>query len=134
MHDDCLSLQGQWQTLQQQEAQDVQRAAEIQAQFDTALQASIFADRDAFVAALLDEETFNRLEQLKQSLEGQRQQAQTLLNQAQQALATHQQQLPTGWISRSPCNIFTTRWRNSPSSYGEHHSSGRNSPAAQAGW
>ncbi|HAT7998243.1 TPA: exonuclease subunit SbcC [Citrobacter braakii] len=96
VHDDCLSLQGQWQTLQQQETQEVQRAAEIQAQFDTALQASIFADRDAFVAALLDEETFNRLEQLKQSLESQRQQAQTLLNQAQQALATHQQQLPTG--------------------------------------
>ena len=65
VHDDCLSLQGQWQTLQQQEAQDVQRAAEIQAQFDAALQASIFADRDAFIAALLDEETFNRPEQLK---------------------------------------------------------------------
>ncbi|MGK3373868.1 SbcC/MukB-like Walker B domain-containing protein, partial [Citrobacter youngae] len=80
---------------QQQEAQDVQRAAEIQAQFDAALQASIFADRDAFIAALLDEETFNRLEQLKQSLEGQRQQAQTLVNQAQQALAAHQQQQPT---------------------------------------
>ena len=77
VHDDCLSLQGQWQTLQQQEAQDVQRAAEIQAQFDAALQASIFADRDAFIAALLDEETFNRLEQLKQ------------------ALAAHQQQQPT---------------------------------------
>lgn len=96
VHDDCLSLQGQWQTLQQQEAQDVQRAAEIQAQFDAALQASIFADRDAFVAALLDEETFSRLEQLKQSLENQQQQAQTLLNQAQQALASHHQQLPTG--------------------------------------
>ena len=95
VHDDCLSLQGQWQSLQQQEAQDVQRAAEIQAQFDAALQASIFADRDAFIAALLDEETFNRLEQLKQSLEGQRQQAQTLVNQAQQALAAHQQQQPT---------------------------------------
>lgn len=96
VHDDCLSLQGQWQTLQQQEAQDVQHAAEIQAQFDAALQASIFDNRDAFIAALLDEETFNRLEQLKQSLEVQQQQAQTLLNQAQQALATHQQQQPTG--------------------------------------
>ena len=96
VHDDCLSLQGQWQTLQQQEAQDLQRAAEIQAQFDAALQASIFADREAFVAALLDEETFSRLEQLTQSLEKQQQQAQTLLNQAQQALASHHQQLPTG--------------------------------------
>ncbi|KLV73950.1 exonuclease subunit SbcC [Citrobacter sp. MGH110] len=96
VHDDCLSLQGQWQTLQQQEAQDVQRAADIQAQFDAALQASIFDNRDAFIAALLDEETFNRLELLKQSLENQQQQAQTLLNQAQQALVTHQQQQPTG--------------------------------------
>lgn len=117
VHDDCLSLQGQWQTLQQQEAQDAQRAAEIQAQFDAALQASIFDNRDAFIAALLDEETFNRLEQLKQSLENQQQQAQTLLNQAQQALATHQQQQLTGWISRSRHNIFATRWRSSPSSY-----------------
>ncbi|EIS7448306.1 exonuclease subunit SbcC [Citrobacter youngae] len=96
VHDDCLSLQGQWQSLQQQEAQEAQRAAEIQAQFDSALQASIFADRDTFLAALLDEEAFNHLEQLKQSLEGQLQQAQTLLNQAQQALATHQQQPPAG--------------------------------------
>ncbi|CAM6905827.1 exonuclease subunit SbcC [Citrobacter portucalensis] len=96
VHDDCLSLQGQWQTLQQQEAQDVQRAADIQAQFDAALQASIFDNRDAFIAALLDEETFNRLELLKQSLEVQQQQAQTLLNQAQQALVTHQQQQPAG--------------------------------------
>ena len=96
VHDDCLSLQGQWQTLQLQEGQDVQHAAEIQAQFDAALQASIFDNRDAFIAALLDEETFNRLEQLKQSLEVQQQQAQTLLNQAQQALVTHQQQQPTG--------------------------------------
>ncbi|MGY9371776.1 exonuclease subunit SbcC [Citrobacter pasteurii] len=96
VHDNCLSLQGQWQSLQQQEAQEAQRAAEIQAQFDAALQASVFDDRDAFLAALLDEEAFNHLEQLKQSLEGQLQQVQTLLNQAQQALATHQQQPPAG--------------------------------------
>ncbi|EPB2250701.1 exonuclease subunit SbcC [Citrobacter sp. FDAARGOS_156] len=96
VHDDCLSLQGQWQSLQQQEAQEAQRTAEIQAQFDSALQASVFDDRDTFLAALLDEEAFNHLEQLKQSLEGQLQQAQTLLNQAQQALATHQQQPPAG--------------------------------------
>ncbi|UTD20066.1 exonuclease subunit SbcC [Citrobacter sp. SX206] len=95
VHDDCLSLQGQWQSLQQQEAQEAQRAAEIQAQFDSALQASVFDDRDTFLAALLDEEAFNHLEQLKQSLEGQLQQAQTLVNQAQQALAAHQQQQPT---------------------------------------
>ncbi|QBX80979.1 exonuclease subunit SbcC [Citrobacter tructae] len=92
VHDECLSLQSQWQTLQQQEAQEVQRAAEIQAQFDAALQTSIFDDRDAFLAALLDEETFNRLEQLKQSLESQQQQAKTLLSQSTQTLTAHQQQ------------------------------------------
>ncbi|MEG1712783.1 MAG: exonuclease subunit SbcC [Citrobacter sp.] len=94
VHDECLSLQSQWQTLQQQEAQEVQRAAEIQAQFDAALQTSIFDDRDAFLAALLDEETFNRLEQLKQSLESQQQQAKTLLSQSTQTLTAHQQQRP----------------------------------------
>lgn len=96
VHDDCLSLQGQWQTLQQQQAQEVQRAAEIQAQFDAALQVSIFENRDAFLAALLDEQAFNHLEQLKQSLESQLQQAQTLLDQSTQALTSHQQQLPAG--------------------------------------
>lgn len=94
IHDDCLALQSQWQTLQQQEAQEAQREAEIQAQFAAALQASVFDHRDAFLAALLDEETCSRLEQLKQSLEGQLQQAQTLFNQSTQALATHQQQPP----------------------------------------
>ncbi|POT58445.1 exonuclease subunit SbcC [Citrobacter amalonaticus] len=96
VHDECLSLQSQRQTLQQQGVQEKARAAEMQAQFDTALQASVFADRDAFLAALLDDAAVTRLEQLKQSLENQLQQAQALASQSAQALAAHQQQPPAG--------------------------------------
>ena len=94
VHDECVSLQSQLQTLQQQEQQETQRAADAQAQFDAALQHSLFADQTAFLAALLDDEAVTRLEQLKQSLENQLQQAQTLAAQSAQALAAHQQQPP----------------------------------------
>ncbi|MFA9593153.1 exonuclease subunit SbcC [Citrobacter telavivensis] len=96
VHDECVSLHSQLQTLQQQEQQETQRAADAQAQFDTALAHSLFADRAAFLAALLDDEAIARLEQLKQSLENQLQQAQTLAAQSAQALAAHQQQPPAG--------------------------------------
>lgn len=96
VHDECVSLHSQLQTLQQQEKQETQRAADAQAQFDTALEHSLFADRAAFLAALLDDEAVTRLEQLKQSLENQLQQAQTLATQSAQALAAHQQQPPEG--------------------------------------
>ncbi|QRG78195.1 exonuclease subunit SbcC [Citrobacter sp. R56] len=94
VHDECVSLQSQWQTLQQQEAQETQRAADAQTHFNTALQASVFDDQAAFLAALLDDETVNRLEQLRQSLENHLQQAQTLAAQAVHTLAGHQQQPP----------------------------------------
>lgn len=126
VHDECLSLQAQWQTLQQQEALETQRAADMQAQFDTALQASIFRDRDAFLAALLDEETFNRLEQLKQSRESQLQQAQTLLTQSTQALEMHQQQPPadadltlTAEHLRETLAQLTQQLRNNATQQGE---------------
>ncbi|EGT4254660.1 exonuclease subunit SbcC [Citrobacter amalonaticus] len=96
VHDECLSLMSQLQTLQQQEQQETQRAADAQAQFDAALAQSRFVDQAAFLAALLDDEAITRLEQLKQSLENQLQQAQTLAAQSAQALATHQQQPPAG--------------------------------------
>ena len=96
VHDECVSLHSQLQTLQQQEKQETQRAADAQAQFDAALEHSIFADQAAFLAALLDDEAVTRLEQLKQSLENQVQQAQTLAAQSAQALAAHQQQPPAG--------------------------------------
>ena len=96
VHDECVSLHSQLQTLQQQEKQETQRAADAQAQFDAALEHSIFADQAAFLAALLDDEAVTRLEQRKQSLENQVQQAQTLAAQSEQALAAHQQQPPAG--------------------------------------
>ncbi len=96
VHDECVSLHSQLQTLQQQEKQETQRAADAQAQFDAALEHSIFADQAAFLAALLDDEAVTRLEQRKQSLENQVQQAQTLAAQSAQALAAHQQQPPAG--------------------------------------
>ncbi|HGW5507122.1 TPA: exonuclease subunit SbcC [Citrobacter koseri] len=96
VHDDCVSLQSQWQTLQQQEAQEMQRIAQAQAHFDAALKASVFDDRAAFLAALLDDEAIARLEQHRQALENQLQQAQALAAQANQALAEHQQHPPEG--------------------------------------
>lgn len=72
------------------------KSAKCPAQFDAALQASIFADQQAFLAALMDEQTLAQLEQLKQNLENQRRQAQTLATQAAEALAQHQQHQPDG--------------------------------------
>jgi hypothetical protein len=51
------------------------RLDQSQAQFTSALAASRFSDREAFLAALLDDETAQRLTQLKQTLEQQLQQA-----------------------------------------------------------
>ncbi len=62
-------------TLQQQESLESERLQHATAQFATALAASCFADREAFLAALLDEETIRHLEQRKQTLESQLQQA-----------------------------------------------------------
>ncbi len=61
-HDECVSLQSQLQTLQQQATQEQQRAAEAIAHFDAALKNSPFASQTAFLAALLDEETVTHLE------------------------------------------------------------------------
>ncbi|WP_105288750.1 exonuclease subunit SbcC [Escherichia sp. MOD1-EC5948] len=96
IHEQCLALQSQQQTLQQQEVLAAQSLQNVQAQFDAALQASIFADQQAFLAALMDEQTLAQLEQLKQNLENQRRQAQTLATQAAEALAQHQQHQPDG--------------------------------------
>lgn len=95
-HDECVSLQSQLQTLQQQATQEQQRAAEAIAHFDAALKNSPFASQTAFLAALLDEETVTRLEKQQQTLESQLQQAKALSAQSAQALADHQQQPPTG--------------------------------------
>lgn len=94
VHHDCVSLESQRQTLQQQETQSRERLLLAQKAFDDALAASPFADQPAFLAALLDDETRQTLEQLKQQLESQFTQQQALAAQAQTTLAAHQQQRP----------------------------------------
>lgn len=66
VHEQCLALHSQQQTLQQQDV----------------------------LAALMDEQTLTQLEQLKQNLENQRRQAQTLVTQTAETLAQHQQHRP----------------------------------------
>lgn len=108
-HDECVSLQSQLQTLQQQATQEQQRAAEATAHFDTALKKSPFTSQPAFLAALLDEETVTRLEKQQQALESQLQQANTLGAQAAQALADHQQQPPAGLDPTCPAEQLSQR-------------------------
>lgn len=94
LHHDCVSLQSQWQTLQQQESQARERLTLAQKEFDAALEGSQFASQNAFLAALLDDDTRQKLEQLKQQLENQLQQQQALASQAQNERVQHQQQRP----------------------------------------
>ncbi|MBB1200468.1 exonuclease subunit SbcC [Enterobacteriaceae bacterium 89] len=94
LHHDCVALQSQWQTLQQQKAQAEKTCEAASTEFESALAASQFTDRQAFQAALLDEQTRQNLEQLKQRLESQLQQQQALAAQARTTLAAHRQQRP----------------------------------------
>lgn len=95
VHNMCLSLTAEWQTLLQQQSRENARLEEAGKTFDNALAASRFSDRQAFLSALLDNAERTRLEQLKQALETQLQQCRTLHTQAQEALAHHQSQRPT---------------------------------------
>ncbi|MDN2487833.1 exonuclease subunit SbcC [Kosakonia sacchari] len=94
VHDACLALQSQWQTLHQQLAQEEQTAAALEQQFTDALGNSIFADHQAFLDALLTEPERQRLEQLRQKLDSECQQKQAVANSAEQALNAHQAQPP----------------------------------------
>ena len=94
IHTECVSLHSQLATLQQQLRLESERLQHAQAQFAAALAASVFSDREAFLAALLDDATLQRLEQLKQTLENQIQQATALLEQAGQRLNEHMAQRP----------------------------------------
>ena len=96
IHDECVSLQSQLATLQQQENLESERLQHSTTQFSTALAESCFADREAFLAALLDEETIHRLEQQKQTLENLLQQATALSGQAHQQLQAHHALRPEG--------------------------------------
>ncbi|MFX4314537.1 exonuclease subunit SbcC, partial [Enterobacter sp. 63] len=103
IHNECVSLQSQLATLQQQEGLESERMQQSQAQFAAALTASTFADQEAFLAALLDNDTLLRLEQRKQTLENQNQQATALFGQANQQLQGHLQLRPEG----ADCDVPT---------------------------
>ncbi|TDT60751.1 exonuclease SbcC [Enterobacter sp. AG5470] len=96
VHNDCISLHSQWQTLQRQLAQQSENEKTLENQFSDALKNSVFADQQAFLAALLDEGERQRLEQLRQQLERDCQQKQALAASAEQAVAAHQAQRPAG--------------------------------------
>ena len=102
VHDECVSLQSQLTAHQQQEKLEQERLLQSQAQFTAALSASCFADRDAFLAALLDDDAIRRLEQLKQLLESQIQQAAALSGQANQQLHSHLALRPEGLNADAP--------------------------------
>ncbi|WP_150182857.1 exonuclease subunit SbcC [Enterobacter asburiae] len=102
VYDECVSLQSQLSAQQQQEKLEQERLQQSQTQFTTALAASCFADRDAFLAALLDDDAIRRLEQLKQSLESQIQQAAALSGQANQQLQAHLALRPEGLNADAP--------------------------------
>ena len=89
VHHDCVSLESQLQTLQQQETQEQQRLQQAEQLFDQALADSHFSHREDFLSALLDADERQRLEQLNQTLETQHQQRQTLVTQVQEALHKH---------------------------------------------
>lgn len=96
IHDECVSLQSQLTAQQQQEALENERLQQSQAQFATALAESCFEDQGAFLSALLDAGTVRRLEQLKQTLENQVQQATALSAQATRQREDHQALRPEG--------------------------------------
>jgi hypothetical protein len=84
--------------------------------FAAALSSSPFADQQAFLAALLDEETRQRLEQLKQTLENAVQQNNALALRARDALARHQQQPPADVDLTLPLEqvqVVCSSWRRS---------------------
>ncbi len=108
VHDDCLALQSQWQTLGQQESQLQAQLKESESRFTAALATSPFTDQNAFLAALLDEPTRQRLEQLKQTLEKEAQHHQTLARRAQESLERHIQQPPADIDSTPPLEQLQT--------------------------
>ncbi|MDY1036829.1 exonuclease subunit SbcC [Lelliottia sp. CFBP8978] len=102
IHNACISLQSQLATLQQQEKSDSERLTQLQTQFATALKASSFASEADFLAALLDDETARKLEQLKRTLEQQLQQSSALAVQAEQHLREQGERRPEGLPDDQP--------------------------------
>jgi len=102
IHTECVSLHSQLATLQQQFRLESERLQHAREQFAAALAASVFSDQEAFLAALLDDATLHRLEQLKQTLENQIQQAAVLHQQAGQQLNAHLEQRPDNLTADVP--------------------------------
>ena len=96
IHEECLALHSQLVAQQQLETEEKARLDQSRAQFTAALAASRFNDRQAFLAALLDDETAQRLTQLKQTLEQQLQQATALCEQATRQQQAHLALRPQG--------------------------------------
>ena len=102
IHEECLALHSQLVAQQQLETEEKARLDQSQAQFTAALAASRFNDRQAFLAALLDDETAQRLTQLKQTLEQQLQQAAALCEQATRQHEAHLALRPQGMDADVP--------------------------------
>lgn len=76
------------------------KSAKSRAQFDTALQASVFDDQQAFLAALMDEQTLTQLEQLKQNLKTSAVRRKLWsLRQQKRWHSINNTDLTTGWLS-----------------------------------
>lgn len=94
IHDDCLSLAGRSQSLAHQEKEQRQHLETASHAFSQQLDASDFTDEAAFLAARLDDERLQALEQRKIALERDSHQQQTLLDEAERALRDSHQQRP----------------------------------------
>lgn len=108
--DECVSLQASQQTLQQQETLENQRLEQAQTRFEESLTASPFADRQAFLAALLDDSVRRELEALKQTHEQALGQSQILAAQAQQMQEQHLQHPPQEVDISQPLEQVQTRF------------------------
>lgn len=76
------------------------KVCKSRAQFDTALQASVFDDQQAFLAALMDEQTLTQLEQLKQNLKTSAVRRKLWsLRQQKRWHSINNTDLTTGWLS-----------------------------------
>ncbi|OHY68793.1 exonuclease subunit SbcC [Pluralibacter gergoviae] len=128
LHDECVSLQSQWQTLAHQQARERERLDAAGRAFSDGLSASEFSTREAFLAALLDDDTRRRLEALKQELENQCQQQQALAAQADAALARHRENRPGALAPTAELSAIaeqlasiTRRLRDGSAAQGEIH-------------
>ncbi|MEW5291269.1 AAA family ATPase [Erwinia papayae] len=92
--DRLSTLAGELNSLSEQSAALTLRLEETRQTFSHALAASDFTDEAGFVSALLDDAQASQLKTLQKQHDSRRQQAATLLEQAQKTLSAQQQQRP----------------------------------------